>query len=249
MSAPSRLVSLALSALLLPLLLTAPAVAQPRAVDALGAPALPLPAPGSSTSPVRLELLGGSTAPLDASLHARVLFFDRVIVSASAGASVYGGVVQELVRGYGGEAAGELATNLGNGFFVGRLGLGFRPFGDLGLELGASYVLLHRAARLDGAVVAAVFGAPSSSMDVHAEVAIHALSAELAWSFVVLEHFVLRVGLGWTHALAADVRLRAEGEGAAQAQQAIDRAAAQTREAITTYGMTPTASLQLGYRF
>ncbi|MCB9595047.1 MAG: hypothetical protein H6719_20185 [Sandaracinaceae bacterium] len=197
-------------------------------------------APARAQSPVRLELLAGTTAPLDVGARARLVLLDRVLLDASAGAGAYGDLFGAIAEPLGGAEAATVARGLADGAFVGRLSLGLRPFGD-GLELVFGYTVIQRSTTFE----AGTFGAQTPA--VHAELLLHALHGELAGTFAIGD-FLIRPAIGWTQAIGSEVGLASERTG-----RRIDAALAQTEadmeSAIATYAMTPTVSLGVGYRF
>lgn len=216
-------------------------VMEDRAAMIVDEPPAPPPAPPPWA---RVELIGGTLAPLDIELALRIVLLDRIVLGVSAGMTTYGGVAGQLVDENGGNGAGSIVSTLANGGLVGRAYLGVRPFEGLGLELLGGYTLLSRDTRVDVGGIAQFFDAQTTATDGHASLLVHALTVELGWSFYVLDHFVIRPAIGWIQAFDADVSLSAPATSAG-----LDQASEALTGAIRQYGMSPTVSLQLGYRW
>lgn len=222
---------------------------EPRAPLDLG---LDPPPPGDP-GPFRLELMGGSMAPIDVGLTARLIVLDRLVLSLGMGAGAYGQLAQVLGTAVAGEEAGTVSRHLVSGLFALHLSAGLRPIEGEGLEILGGYSLLYRDARLDASSLLSALGAQSEEgtrLDV--ELMLHAVHVELAWTFVVLEHFLVRPAIGWLHVVRADSSLDVvppAGSSAVDVQGAMDDAESTLEEALSTYGMTPTLSLSIGYRF
>ncbi len=216
-------------------------VMEDRAAMIVDEPPAPPPAPPPWA---RVELIGGTLAPLDIELALRIVLFDRIVAGLAVGMTTYGGVAGQLVDENGGNGAGSIVATLANGGLVGRAFLGVRPFEGLGLELLGGYTLLSRDTRVDVGGIAQFFDAQTTATEGHASLLVHALTVELGWSFYVLDHFVIRPAIGWIQAFDADVSLSAPATSAG-----LDQASEALTGAIRQYGMSPTVSLQLGYRW
>ncbi|MEZ4247607.1 MAG: hypothetical protein R3B99_05145 [Polyangiales bacterium] len=197
---------------------------------------------------VGLELMLGTTAPLDLGLTARVVFFERFYAYGGLGVGIYGGLYDAVASSLANDDAGSVARSLGNGAFVGRLGVGVRPFGAEGLELSFGYLGIRRGVTVDAAEVAAAAGMSTQPRDVDASLRIRAIQVELGWSLRVGERLLLRPTVGWAHGLKSRVGLSAEGASAAE------RAALGSIEETLTRNLdrrarTPTLGLQMGLRF
>lgn len=201
---------------------------------------LGLAAPAAAQSPVRLELLGGTTAPLDLGAQARVVLLDRLVLGASAGGGVYGDLFGAIAEPVGGAEAATVARSLAHGAFVGRLSLGVRPFGD-GLELVFGYTAIQRSTTLP----AGTFGEQTPA--VSAALWLHALHGEIA-AVIAIDDFLIRPALGWTQAIGTELGLSTEARNR-RVRAALAETEAELEAAIATYAMTPTVSLAVGYRF
>ncbi|MCU0675481.1 MAG: hypothetical protein MUE69_22135 [Myxococcota bacterium] len=200
-----------------------------------------------TTRRVGVELMLGTTAPLDVGVNARLVLFERVYVYGGLGVGVYGGVYDAVASGLVNGDAGSIARSLGNGAFVGRIGVGVRPFGE-GLELSIGYLGIRRGVSVDASTVAAAAGMSAQPRDVDASMRIAAIHVELGWSLRLGERVLLRPTVGWAHGLGARVGLSSEGASATE------RAAIASIEESLTRGLrdrarTPTLGLQVGMRF
>lgn len=200
-----------------------------------------------STRRVGIEVMLGTTAPLDVGVSARLVLFERLYVYGGLGVGVYGGVYDAVASGLVNDDAGSIARSLGNGAFVGRVGVGVRPFGE-GLELSVGYLGIRRGVSVDASTVAGAAGMIAQPRDVDASMRIAAIHVELGWSLRLGERVLLRPTIGWAHGLGARVGLSSEGASATE------RAAIASIEESLTRGLrdrarTPTLGLQVGMRF
>src|SRR5688572_8871916 len=124
---------------------------------------------------IRLELMGGSTAPIDLHATARLVALDRILIGASLGLGVYGGLARQIAAWVGEDSAGRVAGSILDGMFSARFFAGVRPFEGLGLELTAGYALLHRALALNGLDVEPTIGAQGLTAQLRASLFAHAL--------------------------------------------------------------------------
>lgn len=205
----------------------------------------PLPPPPPPPADVRVELIGGTLAPIDFELGARIVAFDRIVLGVAAGVSTYGGVAGQLVDENGGGGAGSIVATLVNGAYALRAYVGIRPFEGLGLELTGGYALLDRTTtRVDVGGIARTLGAQTTATVGEAQLVLHTVTAELAWTFFVLDHLVIRPSIGWIQVLSSEVTLTAPDTSVG-----VGDAATALEQALGTYGMGPTLSIEMGYRF
>src|SRR5688500_6877342 len=190
---------------------------------------LGLAAPAAAQSPVHVEILAGTDAPLDVGAQARVVIVDRLLIGASAGVGVYGDLFGAIAEPLAGAEAATVMRELANGAFVGRLSLGFRPFGG-GLELVFGYTVIQRSTDF----AAGTFGAQSPA--VSADLTLHALHGELAWA-IAIGDFMIRPAIGWTQAIGSDVALASDGSNP-QVEASLDQNEANVERAIASYAMT-----------
>lgn len=208
-------------------------------------PARPSPYPfvRSDRDPVRLEVMGGVSAPLGVELTLRLAILEHFLVTASAGVVTFGGAARAVALGYVGEEAANSAL-LVDGAIMLRAGLGVRIIE--GLEIVGGYAWLHRelTVRNDFLTLLGVTEATSAE----GRVTLQALWAEIGWTFTVLDHFLVRPAIGVMHVLDAQASLVAEGLSDNQ-----DALLARTARTVVTnseqYGTSPTVSITLGYRF
>jgi hypothetical protein len=204
------------------------------------------------SDPFVLDVTLATSFPMALGVDVRVETPGRFLLHGFIGGNPYGSVLGDLVRSYGGGAAGgALVSALSANATVLRLGVGFRPAPDAGLELLAGYTLLYSAPTLDVATLESTIGqsfAYSGLTSIRLETAIHAMYVELGWRFVIADHFVLRLGVGGTFALGASARL-----GVPDAMRTpggpVETAEGDVSRAITSYGFVPEARIAAGYRF
>ncbi len=231
--------------------LASPAAAQRRAHTSERGAALASPV-APTTEPFLVDVTLATSFPLALGAEVRVETPGRFLIQAFLGANPYGAVLGDLVQSYGGGEAGRaLVSAISSGATVFRLGVGFRPAPDAGLELLAGYTLLYSAPTLSVPTLEATTGqsfAYSGLNEVRLETMIHAFQAELGWRFVIADHLVFRIGVGGTFALASSARL-----GVPDAMRTpggpVEVVEGDIAHAITSYGFVPEARAAIGYRF
>jgi hypothetical protein len=202
-----------------------------------------------ATAPLQVEALVGTTAPIDVSVGARAVIYDRLLVSSSLGVGVYGGFIGAIAGSVGGEAVGDIAQELTNGVVVFRAGLGVRPFGNGGPELLASYALLHRSPTFDLATLAAAYDLEAPSGDVDASLTLHAVHFEFGWTIAIGDGFIVRPAFGWLHPIDGTAELDVPQAQTARQERVVSEVEAELDDALTSYVMTPTLSISAGWRF
>lgn len=245
MHAPLEKRALILGALLVLMTPLAPTSAQAQHQRG-GSPLRPLPLP-EVPGDVRFELLGGSMAPIDAGFTGRLVFFDRVYLSLSLGVGTYGDAARALAAELGASAEGaQLAHDLASGLFSMRAEIGVRPVPGEGLELSVGYALLSHDLRLSADTVSAATGVSTEGL-VATSLLLHAIHAEIGWTFRYLDHFLFRPAVGWLHVLDASVAL--DDTGTEYSDQSLDALADDAAGLAEQWGMSPTFSLTIGYAF
>lgn len=233
---------LALAAVALALVLPSLASAQHQR----GGVALHDPPPPPPPGPVRLELLGGSLAPIDSGFTARLIFGDVFFVSAGVGLGTYGEEAAILVRALGGSAGGaSLAHDAWSGLFGLHLSAGLRPIPGEGLEISGGYTLLTHDTRFWAETFGAALNVETSGNWIAGSMLLHAYTVELGWTFRLLDHFLFRPAIGFLQVLDAQISL--DDTGTSYADQSLDALAAEYTGYAETWGMTPTLSLSIGY--
>lgn len=168
--------------------------------------------------------------------------------SALVGSGAYDATTSELVR------------NTLRDSLVMRLSAGWRPFPDHGLELLGGYTLVSLGGDVSARqAVESIAGVtvpaeiPDAQIAIHSTV--HSVHFGLGWRWVVADHFLVRMSLGYMQAVSSSSHLEVPAElagnatvtnGAAVANGLID---AKLNEIYTTYVKLPVAGLSMGYRF
>ncbi|WP_157068532.1 hypothetical protein [Sandaracinus amylolyticus] len=126
------------------------------------------------------------------------------------------------------------------------------------LDLAAGYTLLHRMPQISRDLVARVMGqdgvaAPGLERRLPesfpAEVMIHMVHVELGARMVAFEHLVVRVGVRWDHAIAANADVSIDAGGEVELERAIDEAEHEVGERLATFTFFPSLVIALGYQF
>lgn len=210
------------------------------------------------TAPVRLpsewavDVMLATAVPSVVGANVRIETPGRFLIDVMAGGNPYADGLGGLVESYGGGADGHaLVSAIGGSAGLLRLQLGIRPSPDAGLELLAGYSLMYSSPTVTRSTLEAVTGqsfAYSGFDSTQLQVAIHGVSAELGWRFVIADHLVLRIGVGGTFTVASSAHL-AVPDAMREASSAVADAESQISSAITRYGFVPEARVALGYRF
>lgn len=204
--------------------------------------------PPVPSTDVRFELLGGSLAPISAELAGRLVFLDRIFLSLSLGVGTYGDAAYVLATELGASATGaQLAHDLASGLFSMRAEVGLRPLPGEGFEVAVGYAMIAREGRLRAGTVTDATGISTEGSFVAGAYMLHAIHAELGWTFRLLDRFLVRPAIGWLHVLDATASL--DDLGTSYADQSLDALANTAVGYAETWGMTPTVSLSLGYSF
>ncbi|UJR84737.1 hypothetical protein [Sandaracinus amylolyticus] len=126
------------------------------------------------------------------------------------------------------------------------------------LDVAAGYTLLHRAPHISRDLVARVMGqdgvaAPGLERRLPesfpAEVMVHMVHLELGARMVAFEHLVVRLGVRWDHAIAANADVSIDAGGEVELQRAIEDAEAEVGERLATFTFFPSLVVALGYQF
>jgi hypothetical protein len=176
----------------------------------------------------------------------------RFLIDVMAGGNPYADGLGGLVEAYGGGASAHaLVGAIGGSAGIFRLQAGMRPSPDAGLEILAGYTLMYSSPTVTRATLEAVTGqsfAYSGFDSTQLQVAIHAVSAELGWRFVIADHLVLRIGVGGTFTAAASAHLTVP-DAMREASPAVAESESQIASNIARYGFVPEARVALGWRF
>ena len=198
-----------------------------------------------------IDLSFGTSVPLSVGVDARLEtpFGLTAHLGAGHAPSAYLGMVASMLQGadvYPDSASAAVFQAIGGGAWNVRLGVGAMLFD--GLEIDAGYTFFTAASALDPSAIEAAIGQRPpfpGSMQVPLSITVHALHVRAGWRLVVLDRLVVRLGLGWTHALGSEVHMSVPSSfrpHALRAETAIHRA-------IQSYGFTPEILLSAGYRF
>jgi hypothetical protein len=209
-------------------------------------------------SPVRapnewaVDVMLATAIPTALGGEVRVETPGRFLLSVMVGGNPYGDALGGLVESYGGGTAGHaLVSAIGNSAGVFRLQAGWRPTADAGLELLAGYTLIYSSPMVTRGTLETVTGQSFAYAGFDAtqlQVAIHGISAELGWRFVIAEHLVLRIGIGGTFTVGSSAHLNVP-DAMREASSAVETAEHEIASAISQYGFVPEARVALGWRF
>jgi hypothetical protein len=176
----------------------------------------------------------------------------RFLVDLFVGGNPYADALGSLVRDYGGGEDGRaFVSAVAGSAGVMRLAVGFRLVPDAGLELLCGYTLMYATPTIATSTLEATTGqsfAYTGLSTIPLEVAIHAVSPELGWRFVIADHVVFRVGVGGTFTAGASAHLGVP-DAMRQASGAVGTAEHDIASAITRFGFIPEARAALGVRF
>lgn len=183
------------------------------------------------TTPIGFFVYGGGG-------HTPNAYLD-VVSGILRGAGVYRERLQPLVD----EAIASGAWNV-------RLGGGFTL--PEGLELSFGYTMLTGSSALSAEAIEAATGQDlrwPGMENIPIAITVHALHGRIGWRFVVEEHFVMRVAVGWTHEVDNDVRATVPQDVRALPGDPAGSIEQDMSEGIGEYGFSPELLLSAGYRF
>ena len=253
----------------LALALLAPAVTSAQYAEQLGSPAAPLPVTAgavagsdepstdsvpSSADAWTFDLSALTSVPLSVGVAAQVQAPIGLFANVSFGhtPAAYLGMVASLLRDQGvyrDRVAPVISEATANGGWNVRLGVGLNPVE--GLELGIGYTYLGAASTLSTASLELATGQRLQHLgmtEIPIHINIHALHGRVGYR-VVVGQLVMRLSVGWTHTVAAEVHLEVPdvirerpGNPATEFEQAAG-------DAFSQYGFTPEVQLSAGYRF
>ncbi len=231
------------------------ALGDPRATASfgrsLGDPWQAPRAPGLSWA---LDVSAMTSIPLSVGVEAQLQTPIGLTAQLSFGhtPNAYLGAVASILESagaYGSRYDAIVAEGIGNGAWNVRAGVGFTW--QEGLELSVGYTYLTASAPLTPRSSEAATG-----INLHGEalntvplgIALHALHARVGWRFVVGDHLVVRVALGWTQAVTASAHVDVPPE-LRRPDGPVERMERGFAGAATRYGFTPELVLAAGYRF
>jgi hypothetical protein len=170
---------------------------------------------------VQLDLGGGTHVPVSVGGEAVVELPGRLLVGLHLGFMPAGYVrlMNEVATGFGWydeQTASLIQSGLERSLIL-RASVGWRPFPRAGFELWGGYTLGALGGGLSAAdLIEAVTGLPfpaAEGQEVPMRSNVHALHAAIGWRFVWVEHVVLRIGLGYLHAVGASTRIESADAG------------------------------------
>lgn len=169
--------------------------------------------------------------------HTPQAYIDAAI-AALAEVDTFDDDLEPLVR----DASSNGAWNIRSG-----LGVAVSP----GFELSFGYTWLTASAVLTARAIEAAFnqrpswGRTDAPMQLH----VHAIYGRVGWCFSIERHFVLRVAIGWTHAVEAELDVFVPDGTDAGSREPKAQVEVRTGGAVAEYGFTPEVLLSAGYRF
>ncbi|RZO65740.1 MAG: hypothetical protein EVA89_01590 [Sandaracinaceae bacterium] len=139
---------------------------------------------------------------------------------------------------------------IANGAWNVRLGGGFTL--PVGLELSFGYTMLTGDSALSAEAIEAGTGQRlrwPGMTEIPISITIHALHGRVGWRFVVDDHLVLRVALGWTHEVGNEVDAEVPQEVRDLPGDPAGSIESDVSDGIAEYGFSPELLLSVGYRF
>ncbi len=214
----------------------------------------------ASANPFHLQLTASTDAPLAVGLRGDLELPGRLRVAVAGGFAPqpYINVMNNVLTAAGGSQGGGLYGFTVESASAWRVHAGWRPFSGAGLLLMGGYGRLS----MDGAVnartlitsitgVAPPASVPEANGVYDVSSSLHMVDAELGWEFTMFDDRLViqtAVGVGFTVAANTTIqpRFTSSTPGAAAART---RAQEDFDSTLRRYGVVPTISLSLGYRF
>lgn len=214
----------------------------------------------STPKPVTVDLLAGTTVPLNIAVIGTVEGPGRLIGQLEAGwmPKPYAYGINGLLQSYGvyPDVVADLIEEALKNSLVVRPSIGWRPFPKLGFEVLAGYTLLT----LNGGISARQIIETVTSRQLPSDTAnqiplhstLHNVHVELAWRFVFGERLVVRPSLQFLHCVASnsgiDVTPRARS-GQRVIDEVNQRLDGYLDGYYTRYVYAPLVGVSAGYRF
>lgn len=212
----------------------------------------------AAASPLHLQLAANTDAPLavggrvDAELPGRI----RLMASGGFAPRAYVNVMNNLLSASDGQSGGGFYGITIESASAWRVHAGWRPFAGLLVMGGYGRVDLAGSASARTLITSVTGVAPPASVpeangvyDVSST--LHMLDAELGWEFTLFDDRLViqtAVGVGVTMAAATTItpRFASTTPGAAAARTSAE---SMVNDSLRAWGVVPSMSLSLGYRF
>lgn len=233
----------------------------PASAFVLAAALVTAPALAKADPPVHFQTTLGTDLPLAVTLRGDLELPGRLRLMASAGVTPepYLAAFNSVLAASSGSQSGSglMGIQLTGGTSW-RVHAGWRPAPNAGLLLMGGYGRVDlRGTANARELIASVTGmtpppsVPEANGVYDVETTLHTLNAEVGWEFLFFgDHLVLQTAVGvmgtFDSRTAITPRFASTTPGAAEARNAAQTYVDQT---VRTYGILPTFSLNLGYRF
>lgn len=202
---------------------------------------------------IAFDLTAGTHFPVSVGIEGQLELPARVLVRVHLGwmPSGYVDVINGVATAFNwyDQVTADLVSAAIDQAFVGRIGVGWRPFANEGFEFSLGYSLVIGGGSVTSAeAIEAASGrqvAPRGDAAVPLRTTLHALHARIAWRWILAEHFVIRAAVGYVHTIHADTAIDLDVRTGA----AIDLAETYLDDILTSYGLSPELQLTAGYRF
>lgn len=213
-------------------------------------------------SPWHLDASAGTDFPLDVGGRVQLEGPGRLLATASVGLfpegylTVINGVLV-AANAYPQSTADLIAAALKNAV-VARVRIGWRPFAERGFYFLVGYGIAALGGSLTGAdLITTVTGKPpvtdsGAKISATAASVLHQLDFELGWRWFLWRGLFVQASAGGFFTVGASTNIVPQTTNARLSQQLVPIAAegaAYLNGTYTTYLHSPTASLQLGWRF
>lgn len=209
---------------------------------------------------LHLDLLGGTTLPIEVGGRVQLEVPHRLRVGLHAGwlPPPYVDLYNEVSTSagwYDDVTAALIAASIEDALVLG-VDVGWRPLPRHGFFFGAGYQVAALGGALTGSeVIEAVTGTDvpddrGGAAQVDAAATVHFVTVDLGWEQVWLDRIVLRVALGGSFTVGSRSRLTTDvGRGGPAIEGLLDGGEAYLDDVFTSYVHTPTIAVHLGYRF
>ena len=120
------------------------------------------------------------------------------------------------------------------------------------IDLAAGYSLLYRQTSIERGFVVRTLGAdgpalaPAIPEAVPTEALVHMIHGEISARFVIAEHFLLRIGMRWDHAVGAHVDAHLDASADPELDAAVIVAEERVRKELESRTFFPTVLVSLG---
>ncbi len=206
--------------------------------------------------PVAFDIAVATHVPVSFGAEANLTFPRGLLLRAHVGflpapyLELIHGVAQHL--GAYDENIGHVVERFGSSAFVFRVSGGIRPVPGYGFEILAGYTMIDGGTEISVLDFERITGYAMNYPGLDSarlSATLHAIHAEIGWSGLLWDHFVIRCSIGWVHTIDARGHVEVPSMLRARADGRIEEIEENVRNSVESWGFSPEIRFALGYRF